>query len=177
MNPTHSTALRRAWALAAGLALALALAPSLSCAAGGGLEGVWTPVSIRTLAPGAVPSQISPQPGLFFFGGRHYCHAWVPGQASRAPSARRWFPTEAEKAAMFDTVILNAGTYTVNGSEIEVRPTVAKTPEFAGGRAVWRYEVQGDTLRLENLDIVSSDGIRDPGVGRVRTLILLVRVE
>ncbi|MFH1501619.1 MAG: hypothetical protein ABIG03_01100 [Candidatus Eisenbacteria bacterium] len=55
------------------------------------------------------------------------------------------------------------------------RTIVAKTPEFVGGMAVYRYRVSADTLWMESTDIVSRDGVVDPGVGKFRLPLRLVR--
>ena len=85
--------------------------------------------------------------------------------------------TDEEKAAAFSSIIVNSGTYTLSDSLLTTFPTVAKTPEFIGGRATSAWRVSGDTLRLDMTDCLSSGGVRDPGVGVVRIPLTLVRVE
>jgi hypothetical protein len=54
---------------------------------------------------------------------------------------------------------------------------VAKTPEFIGGYAEYDYRVEGDTLWIDMTNAVSHGGVVDPGVGRIRLPLKLVRVE
>ena len=59
----------------------------------------------------------------------------------------------------FESIIVNSGTYEVSGSRLIVRPVVAKTPEFMGGRQTYEYRIDGDLLSLETVELLSRDGV------------------
>ena len=54
---------------------------------------------------------------------------------------------------------------------------VAKTPEYVGGKGVFEYRIEADTLWLDNVDIYSSDGTQDPYIVQYRSPLKLLRVE
>ena len=141
------------------------------------IEGVWKVVETRSDWGRGIHVNPAPQHGLYLFTRRHYSIVWVPVAEPRKGSAKPWFPVDAEKIYDFDTVIVNSGTYETADSMLTTRPYVAKTPEFMGGWAAFRYRVAVDTLWLTGTDIYSRDGIRDPGVDAVRTTVKLVRVK
>jgi hypothetical protein len=141
------------------------------------LDGAWSVASIRFVSK-AGTSEIRPaQGGLFLFTGRHYSIAWHPSELPRGPSATRWFPTDEEKAADFNTVIFNSGTYEADDTVFTTFPEVAKTPEFTGGTGTYRYRAAGDTLWITALEYRSFDGVIDPGANQVVTTWKLVRAR
>ncbi len=144
---------------------------------GNTIQGVWTVVETRSAWDGGVDVNPAPQPGLYLFTRRHYGIVWIPTGKPRKESARPWFPTDLEKIHDFDTVIVNSGTYEMTDSVLTTRPFVAKTPEFMGGWAAFRYRIARDTLWMTGTDIYSRDGVRDPGVDAVRATVRLVRVK
>ncbi|MBN2565104.1 MAG: lipocalin-like domain-containing protein [Candidatus Eisenbacteria bacterium] len=167
--------------MAAMLSAAL-IAPSLAGAGAaerepGPLEGTWKVVQIDVFSERGENSYPNPAPGLVMFGERYYSMTWMPLTEAPADFEEVWRPTTEEMASAFGSIIVNAGTYTFTDSTLTTLPLVAKTPEFIGGRAVYNYSVRGDTLRLDMTDAVSHGGIRDPGVGRIRLPLTLVRVE
>jgi hypothetical protein len=143
----------------------------------GPVEGTWKVVQIDVITERGENSYPDPAPGLVMFGDRYYCMAWMPLTEAPDDFEETWRPTTEEMALAFGSIIVNAGTYSLTDSTLITLPLVAKTPEFIGGRAVYEYSVRGDTLRLDMTDAVSHGGVRDPGVGRVRLPLTLVRVE
>jgi hypothetical protein len=141
------------------------------------IEGVWKAAWIESVWSDGRSINPDPQPGLYIFTSDHYSMTWIPGAQSRKPSVQTWFPTDAEKIADFNTVIVNAGTYELKDSTLTTHPIVAKTPEFMGGWARFVYRVSGDSLWLTGTDIYSFGGVRDLGVDLVRTTVKLVRAE
>lgn len=141
------------------------------------IAGAWKVVQIDVISERGENSYPDPAPGLVIFGERHYSMVWM--LLTEAPEAFEeiWKPTDEEKAAAFSSIIVNSGAYTLSDSLLTTFPTVAKTPEFIGGRATYAWSVSGDTLRLDMTDCLSSGGVRDPGVGVVRIPLTLVRVE
>jgi hypothetical protein len=143
----------------------------------GPLEGAWLVDEIRMIGPEGESVNPSPQPGLYIFSGRHYSMVWMPWSEPRGDFARKWYPTDAEKIASFDAVIVNSGTFELDGSTLTTIPIVAKTPEFMGGIAVYECRFEGDALWLTMTDNTSHDGVQDPGVLEYRIPVKLVRAE
>jgi len=88
------------------------------------------------------------QPGLYIFTKQHYSFARVQGEPlPDYPSNDK--ATEAQKAAVFNTLYLNAGTYTVTGSMLATKAMMAKS-KFAIGGAGNQYEftISSNTLTL-----------------------------
>lgn len=140
-------------------------------------SGSWRVASIRYTIHGKTSVVADPQPGLALFTGKHYSMAWIPSQEPRQPSARIWFPDDGEKIAAFDTFIMNSGAYTVTDSTLITYPIVAKTPEFMGGRSVFRWWFTKDTLWLRATEIISFNDIPDPGPNIVVTDLGMLRIE
>lgn len=143
----------------------------------GPLEGSWTVVEIDVISDRGESRYPDPAPGLFMFDESHYSMVWMPLTEIPADFEEIWKPTEEEKAAAFSSIVVNSGTYTYTDSTVTTIPTVAKTPEFIGGYAVYDYSVVGDTLWIEMTDTVSNGGVQDPGVGLFRMPLKLVRAE
>jgi hypothetical protein len=116
-----------------------------------------------------------PQPGLFIFADGYYSMVWLITTEPVPDSADTWHPTDDEKARNFSSMIVNSGTYAVSDTLITTYPLVAKTPEFVGGVATYRYRVVADTLWMESTNILSRTGVVDPGVGKIRLPLRLVR--
>jgi hypothetical protein len=88
------------------------------------------------------------QPGLYIFTRQHYSFARVQGAAlPEYPSNDK--ATDADKVAVFNTLYLNTGTYTVTGNTLATKAMVAKS-KFAIGGAGNQYEftVTGSSLTL-----------------------------
>jgi len=145
--------------------------------AGSPLAGSWVMDEISVISQRGENTYADPAPGLFIFGESHYSMVWMPLTEIPADFETIWKPTEEEKAAAYSSIVVNSGTYTYTDSTVTTVPTVAKTPEFIGGYAIYTYSVVGDTLWMEMTDTVSRDDVRDPGVGLFRMPLKLVRAE
>jgi hypothetical protein len=141
------------------------------------IEGVWEIVELKTVGPEGETTNLAPQPNLYFFSRQHYSMVWAPGSEPRKESAKTWFPTDEEKIGDFDTIIVNSGTYELTDTTLVTHPTVAKTPEYVGGRGVYTYRVEADTLWMTMVDLYSSDGVQDPYIVYYKNPLKLVRVE
>lgn len=114
------------------------------------LTGAWRLVATAVREPGKPWSERpAPQGGLFVFSKRHYSYFYVRGAAPRPLFADANRPTEAERAATFDTFIAGAGSYTFDGRTTLLKADYRKNPNEATG-AIWRWETEraGDTLRM-----------------------------
>ena len=138
--------------------LACAPVPSPGASESGGREasgpaeltGAWRLVETAVREPGKEWNERpAPQGGLFVFSKRHYSYFYVRGAGPRPLFADANRPTEAERAATFDTFIAGAGSYTFDGRTALLKADYRKNPNEATG-AVWRWETEraGDTLRM-----------------------------
>jgi hypothetical protein len=113
-------------------------------------------VAVTTLSGQAVP--VNPlvgawkvdgaQPGLYVFTKQHYSFARIQGEPlPDYPSNDK--ATDAQKVAVFNTLYLNSGTYTVNGNMLATKAMMAKS-KFAIGGAGNQYEfaIAGSSLTL-----------------------------
>jgi hypothetical protein len=90
----------------------------------------------------------SAQPGLYVFTKQHYSFSRVQGEPlPDYPSNDK--ATDAQKVAVFNTLYLNSGTYTVTGNMLATKAMMAKS-KFAIGGAGNQYEfaVSGNSLTL-----------------------------
>jgi hypothetical protein len=90
----------------------------------------------------------SAQPGLYIFTKQHYSFSRVQGEPlPDYPSNDK--ATDAQKVAVFNTLYLNSGTYTVTGNMLATKAMMAKS-KFAIGGAGNQYEfaVSGNSLTL-----------------------------
>ena len=74
------------------------------------------------------------------------------------------------------TIIVNTGTYEINGSMVTFRPIIAKSPGFVGGHQTSTFRVDGDTLVLTLETVVAVDGVSAPNAN-VSGSLTFVRVE
>ena len=113
-------------------------------------------VAVATLSGQAVP--VNPlvgawkidgaQPGLYIFTKQHYSFARIQGEPlPDYPSNDK--ATDAQKVAVFNTLYLNSGTYTVSGNMLATKAMMAKS-KFAIGGAGNQYEfaIAGSSLTL-----------------------------
>jgi hypothetical protein len=138
--------------------------------------GVWRIKEImRQGSKGKITDK--PFPNIFIFTPHHYCMAWVLGPDAGQPFAKRWSPTDEEKINRFDSMVINAGTYEVNGSVLTAHPVVARIPDFMGGKLICEYHVERNTMRLNFFDEYSFDGVQAPWVASGGLVLTLERVE
>jgi len=131
------------------------------------LAGAWEVTAIENVDGSVIDPA---QPGLFVFTDRHYSAVFTTSADARPPSATPFAATDEEALAQFRNLIVNTGTYTVDGQTVTFRPMVARSPEFIGGDAAAGFAVDGDRLILRFRRIVNADGARAPDVGGSMTL-------
>lgn len=115
-----------------------------------GLIGAWRLIETAVRAQGAAwDARPAPQGGLFVFSPRHYSYFYVRGAEARPMFADANRPTDAERAATFDTFIAGAGAYTFDGRVAVLHADYRKNPNEMNG-ASWRWDadVAGDTIRF-----------------------------
>ncbi len=137
------------------------------------LVGVW---SLTSVDPGDGSPLIDPsQPGLYIFKAGYYSAVFAPGTDPRIKSEVSFQPTPEEMVAQYESIIVNTGTYEIDGSTVTFRPIIAKSPGFVGGYQTSTFRVDGDTLVLSDDTIVSVDGNSPADFGGGS--LTLVRVE
>jgi hypothetical protein len=141
------------------------------------VEGVWKVVTLHTITPQGKFTNTDPQPGLFIFTREYYSMVWMPRSVKLPDNKQIWQPTDQEKVDQFNSIIVNSGSYTFSDSLLTTIPLVAKTPEFIGGKATYRWSFKKDTLSISVLNIYSHNGIPDEGAIKYRTTIKLLRLE
>jgi len=124
------------------------------------LEGVW---QIQQITPkDGGPVNRNPLPSLVIFTPEHYSMVWMAGSEAPRAFAKHWVPTDAEKIARYDAILVNSGTYETGQGKLTMTPIVARVPEFIGGTIEWEYRLSGDVLVLTFLDEHSFDGVQAP---------------
>ena len=140
-----------------------------------GVVGVW---KVRNVARQGRSEPIAdrPFPNLILFTARHYSMVWAFGTEQR-PFATRWNPTDAEKIERFDSLVVNSGTYEIEGNTLTAHPVVARIPDFMGGKLICEYRIENDTMTLKFVDEYSFDGVQAPWVKGGGLVLTLVRAE
>jgi hypothetical protein len=140
------------------------------------LQGTWRVASMQLISAEQDTVGIPAHESLVMFGDGYYSIAYSFGGERSPTYAERWHPTDREKLARFSSLIVNAGSYVLNGSRVEAGPLFAIAPEFVAGEAIFSYQVVRDTLELTWEKSVAFDGLEYPSDGTV-TLLRLVRVS
>ena len=141
-----------------------------------GLAGVWQVKRITRQDVSALTAD-KPFPNLIMFAHRYYCMIWISGSEPKRPFAKRWNPTNSEKIDRFDSLVVNAGTYEIEGNILIANPLVARIPDFMGGKLICEYYLEEDTMTLRFVDEYSFDGVQAPWVASGGLTLKLVRIE
>jgi hypothetical protein len=141
-----------------------------------GVVGVW---QVKEIArqDGSGPIAGEPLPSIFIFTPRHYSMVWVFGAEPQGSFAERWNPTDAEKIRRFDSLVVNSGTYEIDGNTLIAHPVIARIPDFMGGKLICEYHIEKDTMRLKFVDEYSFDGVQAPWVKSGGLILTLVRID
>jgi len=141
--------------------------------AGGGsgpLQGVWSVVRVDPSGPSVIDPA---QPGLYIFTAAHYSAVYTPGPDPRVKAVTSFMPTPDEMVAQYQTIIVNSGSYEIEGSSFTLRPMIAKSPGFVGGYLNGTFSISGDTLVLRHEHLFDLEGIELPDFDEVLTLVRL----
>lgn len=130
------------------------------------LDGAWRVVAAEVITPDdrRLPGHV--QESLLMFAGDYYSMNFASGEAPAPASAEQLRPTDAEKAARYGSLIVNAGRFEVSDGVLTIRPDFALVPEFVGGLGEFDYTLTGDTLDLVWRTIESAAGIPDPSTAQ-----------
>jgi hypothetical protein len=141
------------------------------------IEGVWKVVTIHNVLPQGKFTNTNPQPGLFIFTADYYSMVWMPRTVKLPDNTQIWQPTDQEKVDQFNSIIVNSGSYNISDSVLTTIPLVAKTPEFIGGKATYRWSFNKDTLSIAVLNIYSYNNKPDEGAINYPTTLKLLRLQ
>jgi hypothetical protein len=134
------------------------------------IDGAWRHLRTEVVTPDSTYQRPALQ-GMIILAGRHYSQLFVRPSPSGVQQASQPTTTE-EKAARYDVLTANAGTFEVRDTLITYRVEHAKNPRFVGTTRVARYRLKGDTLWSVFLDPWVKDSTKT-----VRTTITNVRVR
>ena len=111
------------------------------------LMGAW---KVTEIANPNSPPITNPQPGLYIFTEKHYSAVRLNGTKPLPAYPSNEEATDADKVAVFNTLYLNTGSYSVKGNVLTTSPMVAKSAfAMAPGRtAEYEFTVKGNTLTL-----------------------------
>ena len=140
------------------------------------LRGAWSLIAMHLVSADGDSVQVPVHESLFIFADGYFSIAYAFGDRGSVPYAERWHPSDTEKAARFSSLIVNAGSYRLSVTQLEVLPMFALAPEFVGGKGVFSYSFSGDTLELTWQRSIASDGLEYPSAGTV-TLLRLLRAH
>jgi hypothetical protein len=140
------------------------------------LNGAWQLVAMHLILADGKRVEIPAHESLFLFADGYYSITYAFGNGSSVPYAERWHPNDSEKINRFSSVIINAGTYRLSGSRLDVHPLFAIAPEFVRGKGEFSYTFKADTLDLTWERSIAFDGLEYPS-GGVVTLLRLVRAK
>ena len=138
------------------------------------LEGSWRVVEMHQAYPDGSAQPLHARESFFLFAGSDYSIAWTYGDGPSPLYTERWKPTEEERLARFGSMLVNAGTFEVDGDRMVAHPRFALAPELVGGEVRFRFSFVGDTLRLSWDETWSVDGVPYPSDG-ASTVLRLVR--
>jgi hypothetical protein len=140
------------------------------------LTGAWRLIAMHLIFVDGRKVEVPTHESLFIFADGYYSIGYAFGESRSVPYAERWHPSDSEKMARFSSVIVNAGSYRLNGSQLDARPLFALAPEFVSGEGVFSYAFTADTLELKWERSVAFDGLEYPSRGTV-TQLRLVRAN
>lgn len=134
------------------------------------IDGAWRHLRTEVVTPESTYQRPALQ-GMIILSGRHYSQIFVRPSPSGVQQASQ--PTTAEeKAARYDVLTANAGTFEVRDTVVTYRVEHAKTPRVVGTTRVASYRLKGDTLWSVFLDPWAKDSTKT-----VRTTITNVRIR
>jgi len=117
-----------------------------SSATGNPLMGAWR---VTEIADVNGPPITNPQPGLYIFTRQHYSFVRINGTRPLPDYPSNDKATDADKVAVFNSLYLNSGSYTVTANRLATKATVAKSAFAIGGPGnQYEFTVTGNTLVL-----------------------------
>jgi hypothetical protein len=122
------------------------------------VNGAWRITEVQTVRKDGTVTSVRPVESLVLFADGYYSFCW----SSERNPLRSWQQTDSARLARAGQMIVNAGTYRVEGSQLITSASVALSPMFTGGAAGFQYTRSGDTLVLRGTGVISAEGIQHP---------------
>ena len=141
------------------------------------LLGSWKLQSVRWISDERTAQIEQAQPGLFIFDEAHYSLMWSPKQTPRTPFVNLSKPTDEEILSGFRSIVFNAGSYQVSGTQVNATARVAKVPGFEGGQLHYNFHFDNDLLILTMYDETYPDGSKPDWSGKWQTEFTLVKAQ
>jgi hypothetical protein len=126
------------------------------------VEGVWQVSRIER--DSNVEPNINPQPGIVIFTEKHYSMVITARGSGMQSYNKRWAPTDVEKLKRSSELMVNSGTYELDGSQLTAHPIAAKDPDLIGGVLVYKINWSNGDLILTYMDEYSFDDVQFPAV-------------
>lgn len=126
------------------------------------LAGVWRLVAIQDVESDGNTVDVTPQESLFLFTDEYYSMGYSFHESPSPVFAEPWSPTDSEMRDRFSSLVVNAGTYELTGSELVLRPEFALWPIVINSEATIEYELVGDELTLVYVNHVGGGGVAHP---------------
>jgi hypothetical protein len=126
------------------------------------LNGAWRMTSSKTIGPDGSEYPSSAQESFLLFTDQYYSMNRVSGNEPSEFYKKRFQPSESEKLNRYNSLLVNAGTYSVEDSVLVIQPVFALVPEFVGGIGKFDCTFHNDTLELDWKVILSADSVPDP---------------
>ena len=139
------------------------------------VEGSWKIETIHWITQDTTFTIEEAQPGMMLFSSDKYALMWTPTLEPRVPFNNLSQPTDEEVIAGFRSVIFNGGHYEVSDSSVVTTAEIAKVPGFEGGKQIYRYQIDQDTMRLTMYDERYPNGDRPQWYGTFETQFVMTR--
>ncbi len=140
------------------------------------IRGAWQVVKMQLITADRDTINVPVNESLVIFGNGYYSIAYAFGDKRFSTYTERWHPSDSEKIARYSSLIVNTGSYRINGSYIYAKPFFALAPEFIEGQAVFSYKFAEQTLELTWEKSIAFDGLEYPSGGAV-TFLQLTRAK
>jgi hypothetical protein len=126
------------------------------------LDGAWQRTFSETIGPDGSRYPGPTHESFLLISDGFYSMNWAFGAEASDFYADRFSPTDDEKLARYEALLVNAGRFDLDGNVLTIHPTFALVPEFIGGLGEFEYSLDGGMLQLVWRRIVSADGVSDP---------------
>ena len=129
------------------------------------LMGTW---KVTAIGLPNQPQISSPQPGLYIFTPKYYSIIRINSNRPDALSAAGEEAKDQGALVPFEALTAEAGTYTVAGYHLRLRPLTANDPSvITGPESEYEFEIRGRSILITSI----------PADGSARSVVVLTRLE
>ncbi len=140
-------------------------------------QGVWSVQSISWILSDTTYRIEKAQPGFLHLSQGRYSFIWTPTPTQRVPFESLAKPSNDEMVQGFQSIVLNAGRYSISDNQISVTAEIAKVPGFEGGSQIFDYAIDQDTMTYTMVDETYPTGQKPSWYGKMKTQFKLLRIE